>query len=193
MSTSKVSLLQRGNQLLRKYGVLITFVTGAAFLWNSLWARYYQKKVAATADSVGSDLSVNGPSRVSENTVLGNNVNFNCLVVRGGGRVEIGDNFHSGPDCLILTRNHNYDNGSAIPYDETYNYSDVEIGDNVWFGARVTVLPGVKIEEGAIIQAGSTVTSDIPQGAIAGGHPARIFDRRDMSHYEHLKSQGKFH
>ncbi|WP_198408535.1 acyltransferase [Halorhabdus tiamatea] len=130
---------------------------------------------------------------MTEQTSLGNNVNFNGLRIRGGGEVTIGDNFHSGPGCLILTRNHKYDDGNAIPYDDTYVYQSVKIQDNVWLGARVTIIPGVTIEEGAIIQAGSTVTQDIPKGAIAGGHPAEIFDYRDMDHYEHLKEVGMFH
>lgn len=68
----------------------------------------------------------------------------------------------------------------------------VAIGDNVWIGIDVTVLPGVTIEEGAIVQAGSVVTDDVPKGAIAGGHPAEVFARRDMDHYESLKSTGRF-
>jgi acetyltransferase-like isoleucine patch superfamily enzyme len=118
---------------------------------------------------VGSDLSVNQPSWVTPNTILGDNVNFNGMYMRGSGEVEIGDNFHSGPECMILTRNHNYDNGSTIPYDDTYISKKVTIKDNVWFGARVTVIPGITIGEGAIIQAGSAVTSDIPKGARSCG------------------------
>lgn len=188
-----IGLLNSGIQHLREHGVFVTIIETTRWLSSRLHTRYYQQKVSNTAEEVGSDLSVNGPSWVSENTILGDNVNFNGMAVRGGGTVKIGDNFHSGPDCLIMTRNHNYDNGSAIPYDSTYKYKDVEIGDNVWFGARVTVIPGVTIGEGAIIQGGSTVTSDIPKGAIAGGHPAEVFDRRDMEHYERLKAKGKFH
>jgi acetyltransferase-like isoleucine patch superfamily enzyme len=69
----------------------------------------------------------------------------------------------------------------------------VIIEDNVWLGSKVTLLPGITIEEGAIIQAGSTVTSDVPKGAIAGGHPAKVFSKRDMKHYEKHKKEGNFH
>lgn len=110
-----------------------------------------------------------------------------------GGRVTIGNNFHSGPECLMITQIHNYDGGRAIPYDNTYLYKDVDIEDNVWLGSRVIVLGGVRIGEGAIIQAGSVVVSDIPKYAIAGGHPAKVFNYRDIDHYEQLKSQNKFH
>lgn len=52
---------------------------------------------------------------------------------------------------------------------------------------------GVLIGEGAIIQAGSVVVSDIPACAIAGGHPAKVFKFRDKEHYYRLKEEGKFH
>ena len=80
----------------------------------------------------------------------------------------------------------------AISYDDSYVREDVAIGDNVWFGVNVIVVPGVEIGEGAIIQAGSVVTDDVPKGAIAGGHPAEVFSYRDMEHYERLKREGKF-
>jgi len=69
---------------------------------------------------------------------------------------------------------------------------DVEIGDCVWLGARVTVLPGAKIGEGAIIQAGAVVHGEIPPCAIAGGNPAKVFAWRDRAHYEELKAKGAF-
>lgn len=160
---------------------------------TSVERRWYTSRVRAQAAEVGKDLRVNGPSRVNRKTVLGDNVNFNGLKVRGDGELSIGDNFHSGPDVHILTRIHNYDQGVAIPYDDTYIRKPVYIGDNVWLGLGVTVLPGVSIEEGAIIQASSTVVSDVKAGAIVGGHPAEQFSQRDMEHYTALKEEGKFH
>lgn len=141
----------------------------------------------------GKDLKVNHWSTVNRNTFLGNNVSFNGMHIRGGGKVEIGDNFHSGIDCHMIVQNHNYDYGKAIPYDDTYIYKDIKIGDNVWLGDRVIVLGGVTIGEGAIIQAGSVVVNDIPSCAIAGGHPAKVFKNRDVKHYMELKKEGKFH
>ena len=70
---------------------------------------------------------------------------------------------------------------------------DVYIGDCVWLGNNVIVLGGVKIGEGAIIQAGSVVCKDIPAFGIAGGHPAKVFKYRDKEHYLKLKEQRNFH
>ena len=145
------------------------------------------------AASVGDDLIVNRFSSVTPKTYLGNNVNFNGLRVIGGGNVYIGNNFHSGSGCLVMTTIHNYDNGKKIPYDETVIHKDVVIEDNVWLGINIIVLPGVTIGEGAIIQAGSVITSNIPSCAIAGGHPAKVFKYRDCDHYYSLKAKNKFY
>lgn len=154
---------------------------------------YYTPSVRWKAKCCGTGLKVNGKTRINNNTYLGNNVSFNGLIIEGRGKVVIGDNFHSGPGCLLITQTHNYDKGQAIPYDSTYILKNIVIEDNVWLGSRVIVLGGITIGEGAIIQAGSCVVSDIPKYAIAGGHPAKVFKYRNTEHYEKLKRQGKFH
>lgn len=143
--------------------------------------------------SHGEHLRVNYKSKVTRNTILGNYVNFNGMTIEGGGEVLIGDYFHSGKECIILTSNHNYDHGTAIPYDDTYIHKNVKIGECVWIGTRVLILGGVTIGDGAIIQAGSVVTTDIPKGAIAGGAPAKVFKMRDMKHYEECYNNRRFH
>ncbi|MCF8298097.1 MAG: acyltransferase [Saprospiraceae bacterium] len=153
----------------------------------------YGGRVRSEAACCGEALIVNGPTRVTGNTYLGNNVSFNGMRIDGGGRVVIGNNFHSGHSCLMINQDHNYDHGQAIPYDSTYVLKDIIIEDNVWIGSRVTILGGVTIGEGAIIQAASCVVTDIPKYAIAGGHPAKVFKYRNKEHYERLKSEGKFH
>jgi len=185
--------LRKLAQHIREYGVIITIIDSFVHIIRKMKKMYYQKKVGKKSVQAGTPLRVNYESNINKKTHLGDNVNFNVMSIVGEGEVTIGDNFHSGTDCLIITQNHNYDTGDAIPYDNTYIYKKVVIGDNVWLGSRVTILPGITIEEGAIIQAGSTVTSDIPKGAIAGGHPAKIFDRRNMDHYNKHKSEGNFH
>lgn len=152
----------------------------------------YKSSVTRVITKYGNNLRVNGKTKLTRNTSLGNNVNFNGMRIVGGGKVNIGDNFHSGEDCLMITQIHNYDNGTAIPYDNTYIFKDIIIKENVWIGSRVIVLGGVTIGEGAIIQAGSVVVSNIPNYAIAGGHPAKVFKYRDKEHYDSLKKLGKF-
>lgn len=159
---------------------------------KKFFMNYYNHKIRRQAQTVGSGLRVNNKSSVTKSTILGNNVNFNGMKIGGSGKVSIGNNFHSGKDCLMISEIHNYDNGTAIPYDDTFIAKDIVIEDNVWLGERVIILGGVKIGEGAIIQAGSVVVNDIPPLAIAGGHPARVFKQRNKEHYYRLKEQESF-
>jgi chloramphenicol O-acetyltransferase type B len=157
-----------------------------------LLSKYYKKTIIKACKKYEEPLRVNGQSFVNQNTWLGKNVNFNGMKIRGGGKVTIGDNFHSGSGCFMITQIHNYE-GNKIPYDETYIIKDIVIEDNVWLGQGVIVLGGVTIGEGAIIQAGSVVVGSIPKYAIAGGHPAKVFKYRDIDHYNRLKQEKKFH
>lgn len=135
---------------------------------------------------------VNGYTRLNRSTFLGHNVNFNGMLIYGDGEVLIGDNFHSGMGCKIVTQSHNHD-GLAVPYDTTYKTFKVLIDNNVWLGMNVTIIGNVTIGEGAIIQVGSVVVSDIPKYAIAGGHPAKVFASRNVNKYNECVKMKKFH
>lgn len=109
---------------------------------------------------------------------LGSNsgLGINCKV---RGPLEIGDNVMMGPDVVIMTNSHNFERidipmniqGSAVP-------KRVVIGNDVWIGTRVIILPGVTIGNGAIIGAGAVVTKDVPDMAVAGGCPAKVIKYR---------------
>lgn len=115
------------------------------------------------------------------------------MVIRGEGQVHIGNFFHSGKEILIVNSYHKYDGGDAIPYDTKESiHKNVTIEDYAWIGDRVTILGGVTIGEGAIIQAGAVVVSDIEKYGIAGGNPAKVFKTRDIEHFNQLKAAGKF-
>lgn len=103
----------------------------------------------------------------------------------------IGDYFHSGTECMIITSNHNYE-GVMIPYDHTVVKKNVTIGDCVWFGNRVIVVGNVNIGEGAIIAAGAVVSKDVPPLAVVGGNPAKVIKYRNAEHYYQLKKEEKF-
>ena len=141
----------------------------------------------------GSPIYVNRFTVLSRKTVLGKNVSFNGFRVFGTGQLTIGNNFHSGQDCMAFTSDHNYDHGEAIPYDHKSICKHIVIEDNVWLGARVLVLGGVTIGEGAIVQAGAVVVKDVPKLTIVGGNPAKVIKTRNAEHYYGLKNEGKFH
>ncbi len=140
----------------------------------------------------GEGVTCNGICFFTKYTFIGKNCHFNGMKITGYGKVVIGDNFHSGKNVRILTTNHNFEFGDALPYDNTLCSKDVIIEDNVWVGERVMILPGVRIGEGAVIQAGSIVCKDIPPLAIAGGHPAVPFKYRNREHYINLKKANKY-
>ena len=112
------------------------------------------------------------------------------LSVPGDGAVTIGRNCHIAPEVLILNQNHDYDDGVRIPYGDEFHEKPVRIGDFVWVGQRVTILPGTTIGEGAIIQAGAVVHGTIPPMAIAGGNPAKVFSQRNATRFNDMKSRG---
>ncbi|MGZ3766964.1 MAG: acyltransferase [Mucilaginibacter sp.] len=157
-----------------------------------LRAKVYVFNVRRKARSCEEGLEVWGYTSLNDNTYLGKHVSFNGMKIYGLGKVTIGNYFHSGNDCIMITSNHNY-MGDAIPYDSTEIIKEIIIEDCVWIGSKVIILGGVIIGEGAIIQAGSVVVNNIPKYGIAGGNPAKVFKYRNNEHYEKLKSERKFH
>lgn len=160
--------------------------------WHNIVRQYYTYIAKRTVASFGSNLRVNHSSHLNKNTILGDNCNFNGMEIVGGGKVTIGNNFHSGVDCMIITSNHNFIDGEAIPYDNTYIHKNIVIEDNVWFGNRVIVTGNITIGEGAIVAAGAVVCKNVPALAIVGGNPANVIKYRDKEHYYSLKQQHKF-
>ena len=152
---------------------------------------FFSALVKRKVKSYGKMLRVNNYCEISGNVFLGNNVFFNGLKVRGVGTLRIGNYFHSGIDCIIITSNHNYE-GDLIPYDETHIKKNINIGDFVWIGDRVTIIGDCNIGRGAIIAAGSVVVKDVPDYAIVGGNPAKILKYRDINHFEDLYNKNMF-
>jgi acetyltransferase-like isoleucine patch superfamily enzyme len=152
---------------------------------------FYTLKAKNIVASYKEPIKVNYRTRLTRNTFLGENTNFNGLIINGKGKVEIGNNFHSGQECIFITEYHNYE-GECIPYDSTNIVKPIKIEDNVWLGTKVIILGGVTIGEGAIIQAGAVVVNDVPRYGIVGGNPAKVFKYRNIDHYNELKEKSKF-
>jgi len=92
-------------------------------------------------------------------------------------RVEIGGNCMIGPQCYIADANHGTALGVLVK-DQLMEPQPVIIEDDVWMGAGVIVLRGVRIGRGAVIGAGTVVTRDVPANAVVVGVPAREIRRR---------------
>ena len=141
---------------------------------------------------MGGGVKVFGPCKINSKTVIGDNTVINSMLVIGSGACIIGSYCHLALNLTIITMNHNY-KGNGIPYDDTDIEKPVCIEDFVWLGANVTILPGVTIGEGAIIQAGSVVIRNIPPLALAGGNPAEVFAYRDKNHWDQMKKEQRFY
>jgi acetyltransferase-like isoleucine patch superfamily enzyme len=97
-------------------------------------------------------------------------------------RIRIGREVMIGPHCFITDGNHGMDPAASVK-SQPMTAHPVEIEDEVWIGAHVTILPGVRIGRGAVIGAGSVVTRNIPANSIAIGVPARVRRMRDDAQF----------
>ncbi|MBQ8809088.1 MAG: acyltransferase [Bacteroidales bacterium] len=97
-----------------------------------------------------------------------------------GGEIIIGKYCNISQHCSLVASNHSIAKDRYIseqPWDEVK--IGIKLGDDVWIGANSVVLPGVTIGRGAVVGAGSVVTKDIPEYAIAVGNPAKIIKYRE--------------
>jgi len=99
-------------------------------------------------------------------------------IITSWGKVEIGSNTLIAPFCHIQDKDHGFKKNDLIRNQEG-EIRPIFIGQDVWLGSGAIVLKGVRINEGAVVGAGSVVTSDIPAYAVAAGNPARILKYRE--------------
>lgn len=100
------------------------------------------------------------------------------ITLDGRGGIEIGDGTMIGFESIILTATHVSEDKDIPIRKQGMFCAPVKIGRNVWTGARVIIMPGITIGDGAIIAANSVVTEDIPPNTIYGGVPARFIRKR---------------
>lgn len=107
------------------------------------------------------------------NIEIGENfyANHNCVILDGA-KVRFGDNVFVAPNCGFYTAGHPID---AQDRNKGLEYAyPITVGNDVWIGGGVTVLPGVTIGSNVVIGAGSVVTRDIPDNVVAAGNPCRV-------------------
>jgi len=111
---------------------------------------------------------------------LGHNVRLgvdNFIQATAG--VTLGNDVMLGPGVKIWSVNHKYDDLNTPIAEQGYDYEPVTIGDGVWLGANVFVLPGVTIPEGCVVSAGSVVhKKNYPPYSILAGNPCRVIGTR---------------
>ena len=118
------------------------------------------------------------------NIEIGENfyANMNCIILDGA-KVTFGDNVFIAPGCGFYTAGHALD---VEQRNQGLEYArPISIGNNVWIGAQVCVLPGVTIGDNTVIGAGSVVNKDIPANVIAAGNPCQVV--REITEKDKLK------
>lgn len=94
--------------------------------------------------------------------------------------IVIGDFSRIGPRCSFITASHLIGDSRISRTDRasgTEIHQSIIIGDHVWIGANVTVLPGVRIGGGSVVAAGAVVARDVDENSLVGGVPARLIRR----------------
>lgn len=153
-----------------------------------------QKKLYKQMKHVGKNVYICEGHQISayDKLEIGNHVwiGRHCMIAAQGG-VSIKSGTIISHNVEIWSQNHKYEGTDlkSIPYDKNFIQKSVNIGENVWIGSRVIILPGINIGEGAVIGAGSVVTKDVPPCAVIGGNPARILKYRDKEQYLDLKNK----
>lgn len=106
-----------------------------------------------------------------KNITIGKNVfiNTGCSFQDRGG-ITIGNGSMIGMNVTIATLNH----GLSLETRNTTYPFPVVIGENVWIGSSVTIIPGVTIGNNSVVAAGAVVTKDVPENTVVAGVPAKV-------------------
>ena len=148
------------------------------FEYNMIKPSKYEEKAAAIKNILGKT----GDSIIIEqpfmcdygyNIEVGENFYANHnLVILDGNKVRFGDNVFIAPNCGFYTAGHPLD---ADTRNRGLEYArPITVGNNVWIGGNVIVLPGVTIGDNVVIGAGSVVNKDIPSNVLAAGNPCKV-------------------
>lgn len=132
----------------------------------------------------GRNCHINQPFRCDygENISLGENffANFN-LTILDEAKVTIGRNAFIGPNVSMYTACHPLE---AAERNKGIEWAEpITIGDNVWIGGGVTIVPGVTIGDNVVIGAGAVVTKSFPDNCVIAGNPARIIKYIDNGQF----------
>lgn len=137
--------------------------------------------------SIGTDVGLGLFSQIyaagsgAEQIRIGNHVSLNSNVMLNadfGGSITIGNGCMIGPNVVFRTSDHEFSRRDIPIRDQGHIAGIITVKNNVWIGANVSVIGTVTIGEGAVIGAGSVVSRDIEDYAVAAGVPARkISDR----------------
>ena len=138
---------------------------------RQFWTKYI-------ISSMGCNVNVEKGAHFTPELSIGNNsgIGIKCELY---GKITIGNDVLMGPEVIIYTQNHcTRDKNKSIISQGYDDMKPVSIGNDVWIGRRVMIMPGCKIGNGCVIAAGAVVTKNMPDYTIVGGVPARVLKKR---------------
>lgn len=127
----------------------------------------------------GDNVNIEHGAQFDSSLIIGDNsgIGVNCVC---GGLSSVGDNVMMGPECIMLPHFHAFDRLDIPMCEQGFQPGKpIRIGNDVWIGTRVIIMPGVVIGDHSIVGAGAVVTKDVPEYAIVGGCPAKIIRMRN--------------
>lgn len=168
--------------------------------YNNTYEDEVEKRASILSEIIGEcgeGIRIQGPIffHYGKHTKIGKHFfgNFN-LTIQDDAEVTIGDNCNFGPNVTIVTpihpmlANERKELLTADGEKKSLCYAKpVHIGNGCWFGASVTVCPGVTIGDNCVIGAGSVVTRDIPANSFAAGVPCRVI--RELTEADSMKNK----
>ncbi len=152
----------------REFMIRLPGRTGVAYR-SRFYSHYFKRKGSSLAIEVGVCIEHPYGIEVGDRVFINRNSWLNAV-----GGLTIGDHCAFGPETIIHTANHNFGDTETPFVEQGWTYKPVVIEDDVWFGARVVILPGSRIGRGAVIGAGSVVSGNIAPYAIVHGEKATV-------------------
>lgn len=169
-------------------------------LWRGVYWRMRLKRLGRKP-SIGLGFRVLGPENISigrqlystgqtflaaekgsilihDSVAFNNNVHVNASL---GGEIEIGSHTMIGPNCVLRASDHVFDDPDLPIQFQGHTGGSIVLEEDVWLGANVVVVSGVRIGKGSVVAAGAVVTKDVEPGSVVGGVPARLIKMRDAA------------
>lgn len=129
-------------------------------------------------DKCGKNVNIEHGAQFGFDTSIGDNsgIGINAILSPG---ITIGNDVMMGPYCMMFTSNHAIgDLATPMRKQGHAERKPIVIGNDIWIGARVTILPGVHVGDGSVIGAGAVVTKDVEPYSIVAGNPAKKIGSR---------------
>lgn len=162
--------------------LLFPFYRYTYHLISSLRIAFYHWLLKVKLRSLGDNSRIYFANIVEPHNVsIGHHVyiNKNCDIITTESEVKIGNYVMIGPNVAFVAQDHDVsDWKKPMILGDKYKRANIEVCDDVWIGANVTILSGVTVNRGAVVAAGAVVTKDVEAYTVVGGVPAKKIKER---------------